>query len=990
MKIQQISRFRLGEQGMDAGYQISGASAQVDSIMESEFTGMYTTLEIGSEPGTLLPYILDGGYNMDGSRFYMSRIYAEKDFKGRPTPYVHGLIFDREQMETCFSKPEDFFRFSSENFRNFCNPQQQNKEKLPEIDELKKDDIPLLTIQAVREKYRLTDEVYEDLLRHFYEAVFSERMITLAFGWNQTMASFEEVMKDMMFLAFSSMPSVLRSKITFSNYQVKGMSSRMFTIVPEKCCEKHEGAWFNLANGRSSQLREDVEGTRFKTQFITYLVKNSEEERKNFLNYVNEYLTSIYRHPEMKRMTAIANSMVLAFYAYGYERFIQHQDEKILEIYYKPTNAGRILSSLTRIKVDEPEYISELLSVLLERAVRMDVRINDVQFKNLQKYYLETDSEQYGKAFIAALATRDQDTVKELFVESLKTESSLKTDNFIAGLLRKIPDQQEILTDEVIQEIADRYPVTESEELQDFYLNYINNLYTDTMEKEDVSKLVKKALKFIKDNQQESSYERMALYLERQLEQLVKYRLRLEKTVLDQLLRVCLTYSNDYDIENCALEYYMQVYMNGDIEVAVEYYGHLQKSDSKIVEAVSQRLRDAKSRVQDEYYCHKELPRIRRTLKEARDYMEQTQIILEFPVHEKSMEAIVDDFIEKSEAYLKENCEDEADSRRGSENHRKRTGHSKEGLDNNVLYLRYRELKDSTLDIFGEGENSERILEYLLNVYWESVNVNTISPKFYRENFEQIKCGHEKCRKQERYHQTLIEFSESLSKEPEYHPSVDMLIVLTTKEYVNCIEMTDEWVKRVIEKSNVSDFDMSVDVLLMKYYDFAKKSLKNTEFIKKLTEDQRYELSEQTYNLSVTHPEVFDKLQRYLNSKKKEKQKKVEVQEKVENQRKVGTPKKLKSEKEVKTRKKGVKVFQRKKVFFLLGIGVLLILIIIVVQLVILITGKNKENIQPIDGSVIQKEFTVENIVKDFPDEVMGVSDGDSSSSGSFLEGIEE
>ena len=114
MKIQQISRFRLGDQGKDAGYQISGASAQVDSAMESEFTGMYTTLELGNEPGTMLPYILDGGYNMDGNRFYLTQIYAEKDFKSRPTPYVHGLIFDQEQMADCFNDPGDFFRFRRE------------------------------------------------------------------------------------------------------------------------------------------------------------------------------------------------------------------------------------------------------------------------------------------------------------------------------------------------------------------------------------------------------------------------------------------------------------------------------------------------------------------------------------------------------------------------------------------------------------------------------------------------------------------------------------------------------------------------------------------------------------------------------------------------------------------------------------------------------------------------------------------------------------
>ncbi len=969
MKIQQISRFRLGDQGRDAGYQISGASAQVDSVMESEFTGMYTTLEIGNEPGTMLPYVLDGGYNMDGSRFYLSQIHAEKDFKSRPTPYVHGLIFDQEQMAACFDDPGNFFRFSTENFRESCNPQQQGREMLPEIGELQKENIPPLTVQTIREKYRLTDEVYEDLLRHFYEAVFSEGMITLAFGWNQAMNTFEEVIKDMMFLAFSSMPAVLRRKITFSNYQIKGMVGRMFTVLPEKYCENYKGAWFNLVNGRSSQLQEDIEGTRFKTQFITYFAVNSEEETKRFLDYVDSYLRQIYRHPEMKLVTAIANAMVPAFYTYGYTRMMDSMDGKILETYFKPVNAGRILNSMTRLKVDEPAYISELLAVLLEKAIKMNAKINDVQFKNLQKYYLETDSPQYEKSFIAALASRDQETVKKLFSESLKEESSLKTDNFIAGLLTRISDQQAILTEEAVQAIADRYPITESEELQDFYLDYVNGLYTDTMSREEASKLIRKALGFIRDNQNKPSYERAAIYLERQLGQLVKHRLVLESSVLEQLLQTCVDYGSDYGIGESILAYYMQIYMNGDLEAAVKYYGYLRKYDSEILREVNVRLWQEKSRVQDEYYCSNELPVLIRTgkLKTSSDYSRELIKICGFPVFGHSYLRIVKEYQYASESYMRgvPEKDEERDRKSGRQ---KNEESSEKGMDSSALLLRYMELKKRTEEIFG-GESeatlriqqrmiedpqqnveapetvNEKILDVLLNIYWDQVDVNTISPRFYSDHFEEIRCEHEKCRKQERYYQARRKFRQNLQEDHAYRPDIEILTALTTTECVERMELVDERVKRIISKLQLSDNELSVDVLLIKYYDFVKKSFIDTDFFKNLTEDQKYELMERDYNLAAIHPELSEKMQKYLKGKRK------------------------KSKKKQAREKKGLKeLVYEKKVFFLAGVGIFLI-VIAVIFAVVLMVGKSRESSSPENEHVIEISSTEKEVEKMNPNE---------------------
>ena len=937
LKIQQISRFRLGEQGRDAGYQISGVSAQVDSAMESEFTGMYTTLEVGAEPGSMLPYILDAGYNMDGSRFYISQIYAEKDFKGRPTPYVHGLILDEDQMNTGFSEPENFFRFSSDNFRTSCNPQQQGKERLEELNELKKKEIPVLTVQGIREKYHLTDEIYEDLLRHFYETVFSEGMTTLAFGWNQPMASFEEVIKDMMFLAFSAMPSVLRRKLTFSNYQIKGMSTRMFTVVPEKYCENHKGAWFNLVNGNSSQLQEEIEGTGFKTQFITYLVANPEEEGRKFLDYVNWYLQNVYRHPEMKLVTAIANVMTAAFYSYGCGLDDGQPKGKFLETYFRPANAGRILNSLTRVKVDEPGYISELLGVLLERAIKIEARINDVQFKNLQKFYLETDSRQYEKAFVSALATRDQETVKKLFSESLKEESSLKTDNFIAGLLDKISDQKAILTHEVISAIADRYPITESEDLQDFYLNYVDGLYSESLSVEETSRLMRRALDFVRDNQRKPSFERSALYPERQLGQLVKYGLVLDTTILERLLQTCVELGNDYDIGNDILEYYMKVYMDGELKEAVKYYEYLQKYEDAVREEVDRRLLQENSSVQDEHYRIMVLPGLSRRMKEPEDYAEQLTKISAFPVFEHSYREMVLDYEKKAQEYLKETAE--ALQETGKKSGRQRGEETDAGgADCVVLFRRYEKLREKTVWLFLESEAARKIcerlpqnadvpvnpeetcgeiLERLRNVYWETVNVNTITPKFFSENREELRCGHEKYKKQEKYHEARLALRSGLKEDPGFRPSVDMLTALTTTECMESLEMADEWVKKVIEKSASWDADMSADVLLLKYYDFANENFKNTEFLKKLTEDQKYELTERDYNLSAVHPELVGKLRHYLKPEKKK------------------------------------KTGKKKKVFFIAAAGAMLLLIIAVI-VIVLVLLKGRQGGAGSDGGTME------------------------------------
>lgn len=984
MKIQQISRFRLGEQGRDAGYQISGASAQVDSVMESEFTGMYTTLEIGSEPGTMLPCILDGGYNMDGSRFYLSQIYAEKDFKGRPTPYVHGLILDSEQMQHCFSNPEEFFLFSSENFRSFCNPQQQGREKLEEIEELKKKDAPLMTVEAVRARYRLSDEVYEDLLRHFYEAMFSEGMITLAFGWNQPLATFEDVIRDMMFLAFSSMPAVLRNKITFSNYQIKGMSARMFTVVPEKYCENHKGAWFNLVTGRSSQLQEDIEGTRFKTQFITYLVASPEEEGKRFLAFADAYMETVYRHPEMKLVTAIANVMVPVFYSYACQCLEKYGNEKILETYFKPVNAGRILNSMTRIKVDEPGYVAELLGALLERAIGMNARINDVQFKNLQKYYLETESERYEKAFISALATRDPETVKKLFAESVKEESSLKTDNFIAGLLERIPDRSEILTEEVIQAIADRYPVTESEDLQDFYLDYVNGLYSESMSEEEASSLMETALDFVRDNQNQPPYERAALYLERQLEQLVRYKLVLKTQVLEQLLQSCVEYGNDYGIGENILNYYMQVYMDGELELAAKYYGYLLKSDERIVQEVKSRLWQRRSLVPDYYYVFCELPEIRknRKLKTPDDYIRELKTISMFPRIRLSGKVLVEEYWKTQEEYFtgkNKNSEDRgsADDRRNHENS------VKEETENSVLFMRYQKIRQDNEQIFGpespavrsiqncveQNRESEilnpeevykELTEKILNLYWEYVDINTISPRFYAENFQEIRCSHIKCRKTEEYFESRREFKRGLSHDPSYHPSVNMLRILTTEACIERMELVEERVRRIIEKLEIPDTELSADVLLMKYYSLADHNFPDTDFLRNLTQDQKNELLEGDYNLMAVHPEIYEKLHKYLRTKKK---------------KTAGRS----------SGKKGIReILLEKKFFLLAGAGALIVLAAVAAG-IILMMHKSGQNEDPASESVIERSNVPESQEKENETERKGETEKKSSFSGRIL-----
>lgn len=875
MKIQQISRFRLGEQGRGDGYQISGASENVTSSIEAGFTGMYTTVTVSEDVERMLPYVLDCGYDINEKYFYITQIYSRRDAKGRPTPYVHGIVLDEEQTARYFRQPSSFFRFGSENFMDNCNPFQQGKEILPELEELKLKGQERLSVEGVRSKYKLSEEAYEDLLRHMYEAVLSEGTVNLSLGWNGDLASFEEVIKDMMFLAFSSMPMVFRKKITFSNYQVPGLSTRMFTVVPEKFCQKSQGAWFDLVNKTSSQLQADVDGSRFRTQYISYIAAATEEEAARFLAYTDAYLDQLFKHPEMKLVTAIGNALIPAFYSYS---------DKIREVYFKADNAGKILNALMHVKPDLQEPVEEILGVLLNRAVEMKARINDVQFKNLQKYYLETDAEEYCKAFVAALSTRNEVTVKKLFMESLKEKSSLKTDNFIAGLLEALPDAGDILSEDVVSAIADRYPTTESEELQDFYLDHINSLYSQDMSEEEAGKLIKKAIEFVKKNRDMPSYDRAAMYMERQIGQLVKYKLAIPETVLRQLLQICTGYANTYEIGDAVLDYFMKVYMGEKPEKAAGYYESLLKNDQEVVDRVNALLKEEQSSIQDYYYTERYFPKNEKRIRKAADFKQEFEKIYGYPVYERSFCALTGLFIERLKTDMaKNNTEDGASSDKKAGAGKKRNPDGGSGLHISAIAACGKVQKaqkelDEFLEFVKEPDQEAKVrqeaLEVIREAFWTLVDIDTISDTIYKDKLPELMCSNNKCREVSSYWEAMHEFADALKQEDYYIPSWELIVTLTTDKCIRSGEKRRNRIHKVLKESRVPDEQMSFNVLLMKYYDFEKEKLLQTDFLKELTDEQIEEYKAEDVYMMEIHKNLKAELGKYLKKSAKKKSKK--------------------------------------------------------------------------------------------------------------------
>lgn len=875
MKIQQISRFRLGEQGRGDGYQISGASENVTSSIEAGFTGMYTTVTISEDVERLLPYVLDCGYDINEKYFYITQIYSRRDAKGRPTPYVHGIVLDEEQTDRYFRQPSSFFRFSSENFIDNCNPFQQGKEQLPELEKLQLNGLERLSVEGVKSKYKLSEEAYEDLLRHMYEAVLSEGTVSLSLGWNGELASFEEVIKDMMFLAFSSMPMVIRKKITFSNYQIPGLSTRMFTVVPERFCQKCQGAWFDLVDKTSSQLQADLDGSRFKTQYVSYLAAGTEGETGKLLAYTDTYLNQLFKHPEMKLVTVIGNALIPAFYSYS---------DKIREVYFKADNAGKILNALVHLKPDFQEPLEEILGVLLSKAVEMKAKINDVQFKNLQKYYLETDAEEYCKAFVTALSTRNDVTVKKLFMESLKEKSSLKTDNFIAGLLEALPDSGEILTEDVVSAIADRYPTTESEALQDFYLDHINSLYSQDMSDEEAGKLIKKAIEFVKINRDLPSYDRAVMYMERQIGQLVKYKLAIPDIVLQQLLQICKGYTNTYEIGDTILDYFMKVYMGGEPEKAAGYYESLLKNNREAVGRVNDLLMKEKSSIQDYYYAERYFPKNAKKIRRTADFKQELEKIYEYPVYEKSFGVLAGHFIQHLKTdMVKKNTDEKVFSDKKTATGKKRNSDGESGLCLSALSAcgkvqKAQQELDEFLKFIREPDRAvktrQETLDEIREAFWILVDIDTITDNIYTNNLSELMCDNKKCRAVSSYWEAMHEFSDAMNQEEYYIPSWEIIATLTTDECVQSGEKRRRRINQVLNQTRILDREMSFNVLLMKYYDFEKEKLLQTDFLKELTDEQieEYEFGD-TYMTEI-HPNLKAELGKYLKKSVKKKNKK--------------------------------------------------------------------------------------------------------------------
>lgn len=386
MKIQQISRFRTGFQQNGSGYKITGTSKHVTKSMEEEFTGMFTMLTMKDMPEKL-PYLLDVGYSTDA--LYLSHLISSVDFKGRKTPYAHGLILDASHAEKMMKHPEIFLRFSEANFAYECNVFDLEKKEYPEMEQLAMEENASFHLEQIKEKYAFDDESFFSFICHVYDIILNEKGC-LYFGWNQAEDTYVEVIKDMMFLVYSILPNVLRSRVSFSNYQLNGMRLRRFSVCSDITCSK-QAHWYNLITKESSKLPYgDEKERKLQTEHLRYLVSCEEATLKKCTDFLNSILLRSFKRPNTKSASQIGNMIKASLLCY----------KSIWQECVNSNTVGRLISSFINIHPDNPMEIDWVIIALMQYVAVNHIRLNKIQFKKLKNYAQISENPQFHKTFL--------------------------------------------------------------------------------------------------------------------------------------------------------------------------------------------------------------------------------------------------------------------------------------------------------------------------------------------------------------------------------------------------------------------------------------------------------------------------------------------------------------------------------------------------------------------------------------------------------------
>jgi hypothetical protein len=831
MGFQQICRFRIGNQEAGAGYQVCGRSEGITPEISDEFSNSVKTIKI-NDADISCPPVFDWSCDQIGNNYYLTSVAPEKDGTTgrRPTPLTHGIVIDGETAKEWLERPERFLTFSDANFITKWDASNLTVQKLDVLEELQYDSGYDFSIRKIREKYSLTQEQFTDLLYHVYEVILSDRRVPqLTFVWDKEKNGYPDVIRDMMFVIYRMVPALLKPWITFSSGRFEGMLSRQFTVSDKPS----DGAWFNLKTGESSELEEINEDTAYRYTYIAYLGQHAEtEEADELLEWMDEFAQRIYRKPELKSGAVLVNALNAAFASWKQE---------IPEKYYQLSEVVRIVHSMSLMKVDDRGFLDQKIGELLLYVVQHGAKINDAQMENIRKLYLTTESEGFRRAYQLAVASKDQESVFKALQNTLEEDTD---DTFVEILLQKLPVTDQIRTPEVMNALGQRYYTTQSEYLQNYYLDYVREKYHSELTEKQSGEFLLPALEHLTDQESETG-QRAIRSLKEQVQCLKEKDQKVSERIFDQFTDIYDTLK-DEELKALLQEYVTNCYVSEASDQAVDYFEKLRAADGMLYRDVEQSLYQAQSEVLDRHFAQKRYPSWKKgDLEEQKKAMKAAS---ELPTHKKSYAAIMAQVERLALAAMKE-----------AEQAKEADAEEKKSDLPIRLQKAYKELKDQMKEFDRIGQDPELLeaIEKILNkcrdFYWDAAKKGLYTKAWLKK--KDLDCDHPNCVRMKAYFSTLDELKETADARDYRMPEAAMEL-LTTDQYVENPKKRNQLIDQFLGTlRNRSKKHMDVNLLLVLNYDNESGKLSDTSFLRELTEEQKMDLQVDNYMLEL-HPEL--------------------------------------------------------------------------------------------------------------------------------------
>lgn len=837
MKLQQICRFRLGVQERNAGYQTSGVSNGITPGMEDEFADKVKTIKI-SQKDKDRPPVLEWSGSQAGKAYYLICVSCGEDALSRPTPLPHGIIISEQDAEALMSNPEKFMSFSAANFIYSWDAKDLTKKQLPELDELALDSGYHFSMSGIQKKYQLTDEQFKRLLYHIYEIVLSDGAIeSFSFVWDGPKAGYVDVMRDMMYVVYSSIPMMLKSRISFASDKLEGMVTRMFTVANSA----ETGSWFNLSTGESSDLQEFTEDNRYRVAFVEYLAEYAgTAEAAELLDWMDEFAQRIYRRPDMKKGGALINVMTAAFLTWK---------KGIAQQYFKPGQLVRAAHSMVILRADDREFLDDKIGEILQQGIMSGGKINNIQQDNMQKLYVTTDSQIYRNAYQMAVALKDQESVYKSLVSALKEESNEVTDNFIAFLLTKLPKTAQVQTKEVIDGLSKRYYVTDNQDLQNYYLEYVKSKYEQELSDDAIDAMILPAFQNLAQQEPGTkAYERASAYLQYQLDTLLAKKQKASDAVLEKMASQFGSIPQG-ELKSLFFNYALNCYLFRSEDEAVEYYEKLRVIGGPLFDEIKDIFYSTENEVLDLHFIRKLYPGMKKDTFE--DQIRAMEMAAKFPVRDRSCRAILDRTRELCVRMMKQEAAAPKDPEAPLA---ERLHNTYVSIDRSLTELN---------QISGSRMNAQigEIRQECRNIYWDSMEVGVKTKACLK--YTELHCDHPKCRKIYEYHRVLKELKDRISM-GRYDMPENSIELLTTDAFTDNAKRRNYLIRKYVidQVQEYQKPSMEADCLLVMNYDNEKGRFSNTAFLKDMTTEQWEQLEAGSLMLQL-HPDLNAEMEAY-------------------------------------------------------------------------------------------------------------------------------